>query len=720
MPPASRRGGRSSSRRDEPQSPPKSALQPNSPHTRRSAHGDPADLDAAQSRLSSVPESIQPFPGVDESAPSHAPSDDSSDSQQELNVLNYDFSDSQQELNVLNYDLLLDSLPDLKDEAVKLLSNFHRNDPDDLVAYLHTFNDPAAPSTTRCYIALKKLLATREAFGTRTWALPPIIVRKLKHGEPWPEIADGMWRPDAILYLANLAQFVAGLALPANADLQALLTDAFSFYPHIFSSIEPGNRFTSPDIAALLRIGDALRTQFFLIEARAAVNHPGFDPDALLTRVFFDNDYGQRIAPLTALVPSYASDFETRLAQIRATFPKNNIDPIHLDSLQAAFPWHAFVLEIITWALQREQELLALIEAQDAGIEGIINAIRSANFNIAPNPNPHHEDNESGGYAPVQQIDDDALPVSAQGPHSPTQLSASTQNAQATKLARDAIIEVEQSRQANRGNASRTITKSFMDRQPNAQRVTWNEDTQSMSPAPGPSNGHKRLRSIDSNVSLPPEDDNDNGEREDDFESDARPARPKRARVTATAANKGKGRATSSSQPSHNYSHPSSSSAPPPQPPTSPPTSSSLPLPSPSKSEPLPPEASYRDINTKAKANVALTRERDQHVIQQRQPYSEAEVRRLIELIGLNQGPKYAKILKDDSKHPDGPLLHSRTQVQLKDKARNIKMDYLKARQPLPEGFASVSIGQRLVDVLRSMGIELVDGEPESMQPTIH
>ncbi|RMZ88232.1 hypothetical protein DV736_g4543, partial [Chaetothyriales sp. CBS 134916] len=780
MPPTSRRGGRSSSRRLSPQSLAKSAPQPSSPHTRRSARGDAGDLDIAQSQLPSVPESIQNFPvdpaglahdGVDESAPSHAPSDN--------------FSDSQQELDALNYDLLLDSLPDLKDEAVKLVANFHRNDRDDLAAYLHTFNDPAAPSTTRCFIALKKLLATREAFGKRTWALPPVIVSKLKHGQPWPEIPDGMWRPDAILYLANLAQFVAGLALPENTDLHALLTDAFSFYPHIFSSVEPENRFTSPDYAALLRIGDALRTQFFLSEARTAVNHPGFDPDALLTRIFLDNDYVQRIAPLTALLPTYESDFETRLAQIRAAFPKNNIDPIHLESLQAAFPWDAFVLEIITWALQREQELLALIEAQDAGIEGIINAIRSGNFNIAPNPvrrpnatpsatsacnlsktsgrargrggrtaqyiaavkrdladlaarraaatttttprsanlfenqdaadaaaalmaynqNPRHEDSDSGGYAPVQQIDRDAVPVSAQGPQWPTQLSGSTQNAQATKLARDAIIEVEQSRQANKENATRTITKSFMDRQPNAERLTWNEDTQPMSPASGPSGtAHKHQLSIDSNISLAPDDDKDD-EEESDFESDTRPTRGKRARVTA-AVNKGKGGATSSSQHSHNHSYPSSNAAPFLS------SSSSL---APPKSDPLPPEATYREINTKAKANVALNRERDQHIIQQRQPYSEAEVRRLIELIGLNQGPKYAKILKDDKEHPDGPLLHCRTQVQLKDKARNIKMDYLKARQPLPEGFASVSIGQRLIDVLRAMGIELVDGQPESL-----
>ena len=50
-----------------------------------------------------------------------------------------------------------------------------------------------------------------------------------------------------------------------------------------------------------------------------------------------------------------------------------------------------------------------------------------------------------------------------------------------------------------------------------------------------------------------------------------------------------------------------------------------------------------------------------------------------MELIERN-GPKYAKILQDD-KDPalyDGPKLQGRGQVQLKDKARNMKLDYLK------------------------------------------
>ncbi|KAK5260750.1 hypothetical protein LTR40_003571 [Exophiala xenobiotica] len=60
--------------------------------------------------------------------------------------------------------------------------------------------------------------------------------------------------------------------------------------------------------------------------------------------------------------------------------------------------------------------------------------------------------------------------------------------------------------------------------------------------------------------------------------------------------------------------------------------------------------------------------------------------------------------------HVDGPLLQSRDQVGLKDKARNIKLDFLKARRRLPRGFERVSIGDRMLNKLRELGIDYVEG----------
>jgi hypothetical protein len=79
-----------------------------------------------------------------------------------------------------------------------------------------------------------------------------------------------------------------------------------------------------------------------------------------------------------------------------------------------------------------------------------------------------------------------------------------------------------------------------------------------------------------------------------------------------------------------------------------------------------------------------------------------------MEMVERN-GTKWARILEEDAVHEDGPLLQSRGQVPLKDKARNIKLDHLKARQQLPPGFELVSIGQRCVNQLRDLGIDVDD-----------
>ncbi|KAL2440962.1 hypothetical protein ABEF95_009887 [Exophiala dermatitidis] len=120
-----------------------------------------------------------------------------------------------------------------------------------------------------------------------------------------------------------------------------------------------------------------------------------------------------------------------------------------------------------------------------------------------------------------------------------------------------------------------------------------------------------------------------------------------------------------------------------------------------------PPRSQIAQVNQAAKLTTRLAREVYNPLdIQVRRPYTDAEVDRLMELVAL-YGPKWALILKRDRDHPDGPLLQNRTQVQLKDKARNIKLDFLKARRPLPPRFELVSIGSRQVAMLQQLGIDV-------------
>ncbi len=93
--------------------------------------------------------------------------------------------------------------------------------------------------------------------------------------------------------------------------------------------------------------------------------------------------------------------------------------------------------------------------------------------------------------------------------------------------------------------------------------------------------------------------------------------------------------------------------------------------PSPSVEEENDGQIPYRQINQLAKTTVAL---RGQRKVQVRRPWSEQATARLIELIEDDRyGTSWVTI-----EHLKDPLLEGRGQVALKDKARNVKMDFLK------------------------------------------
>ncbi|KAL8914384.1 MAG: hypothetical protein Q9171_001014 [Xanthocarpia ochracea] len=81
----------------------------------------------------------------------------------------------------------------------------------------------------------------------------------------------------------------------------------------------------------------------------------------------------------------------------------------------------------------------------------------------------------------------------------------------------------------------------------------------------------------------------------------------------------------------------------------------------------------YRVVNSTAKFRVAFQPKRRQI----RNPWSEDETNRLQELIE-DFGLSWSFLKDQDNRHKDGPALMERDQVALKDKARNMKMDYLK------------------------------------------
>ncbi|EAU30848.1 predicted protein [Aspergillus terreus NIH2624] len=87
------------------------------------------------------------------------------------------------------------------------------------------------------------------------------------------------------------------------------------------------------------------------------------------------------------------------------------------------------------------------------------------------------------------------------------------------------------------------------------------------------------------------------------------------------------------------------------------------------------------------------------------------EDNRLIRMMRLF-GVKWAKIEKENEIQPlmpDELSIEDRNQVQLKDRARNLKMKFYREGQPLPPNFDKVTMGKKYYDQLRRLGINVPD-----------
>lgn len=116
----------------------------------------------------------------------------------------------------------------------------------------------------------------------------------------------------------------------------------------------------------------------------------------------------------------------------------------------------------------------------------------------------------------------------------------------------------------------------------------------------------------------------------------------------------------------------------------------------------LPPSQGYEEyvrVNKSAKQKMAVMTKPPQR----RSAWTGAETDMLYYLI-TEYGTSW-KLLKEQDSVQDC-VLEARDQVSLKDKARNMKMDYLKAGRVLPQNFERISLSQLQIKRLRDGGVE--------------
>lgn len=797
MPPS--RIGRSEQRRNQPQSPRKQLAPTTSPkQTRRSVRSQSRELEPVPRQQQGLDNELQPV--IEEQQSPELGANEPEPSQEaSISVLT---QGTQSEFQNLDVDDILEALPDLQDGAEKLIRFFNRND-DQLEQFMQELHSGTAVSKTFGR-RMKYFLESRATFGNRLFITPEVIDRKLQG----PMGADETWKPDAVLYLANVAFFLSTVFTGDDERKDELFQNIYAHYPAHFMSIDAQSTFTTQLVEETIAFGNEFRTQFFILMAKQRTKEGAFEPDTVLRELFRNEEdplsfRGLTIAGVDA--KQHQALIEERMRAIRQFFTKNPRSPVKLVGLQQAFPPNDFIVQCVQWCNMRSQELESQIEDQD-GADGIVERLsqikrgddidlgvaepvvaapRSAqaqkkswgknNANIArlkalsaANAARLAEaDTESQSdsqsvmgdieYATSGIDQDDELqnPTDMDGEEVanmlPTESDKPLQSNHAI-LAKLALIRHNEANQAREN-------RRFLDPQPGAQRLTFDGPDTQTSPARSKTKG-KRPATAES-------EDND-------FENDTRQAPAKRARFQSNIDPR------LQSEDQHALPDvgatpldgddliPSQPSMPPPTPPphrasltaksrgrltntagalpssSAPPAAQTArsPMSSPAvdsrsgldlsgsqhfrlvqqlakdatRRKKLPPSTApeARERNDDDDNQLPTFTQRAERAAagvgyQERKQWTPVEEQRLIDFIGVH-GPAYSKILKEDSEFEDAALrnsLQGRNQVQLKDKARNIKFAYLKSGEPLPQGFGAVSIGKVMVDKLRAMGVDI-------------
>lgn len=631
---------------------------------------------------------------------------------------------------------MIDSLPDLHRAASAILELFtsHSSTPSGIVSLAQALQDPKSSESRRLQRMRSNFTTQRDCFGdsnTTYFVVEQVAAKLPVLDDVLP--ANQSWRADGILYKANCAQLaLAILTKPTRTgDAEDSMYDLEGKYPLPF--LNALVRTSQLDLAGqsglrrpTLDLALDMRTQFLMTSLFIQRDHDDYNPQSLLQNVFF-NEILETQAEESSLLrgfnlptlqdgdgnlpETYQDDVLDRVRDIQEYFSEESVD---FDGLEARFPWEGFVYSVAKWLRSRNEELDRFLKQQQPSVDEIHDqledAVSSRQRTTSTSSQRRHtlpaveeekakkEKRKSArGFSdskPIQWLVRRAREL-AQTNEQPQSSTDPDQTLVGDGDLQEEEEDIESSRpqrgsqqptQSSQGvPSSRSILdeirkhkqgRSFIDRQTNASRVSP-VDSQRFSQV----RGSKRTLVETANESDEEDDDDEYEEdsRDVDFESRraAKPA-PKRQRTDAER------------RLPQNWQSP-------------------------------PSHPTQQQPSTQASPQTPNSGVRYPQV---RRRWSTAEDEQLISLVGKH-GTSWAMIKHQDDASPH-PQLQFRNQVQLKDRARNLVMIWLRyalfflsfcdgylltacrgGRTELPANFNIVALKQKDVEDLESRGIRI-------------
>ena len=279
-------------------------------------------------------------------------------------------SHSAQELADLSSEEMLDALPDLADASDKLLNHllFQDVSQSNTERVAKSLQDPRSRTRKTMNRLTSSFVLHKEVYGNEAYINISIAIRGVLGVRRMDQVGEGPWRPDDILYKANLANMVMNmLSIPPHSN-QPFLEKMERDFPAPFLSQLVTTKESAKSSGASVLVNDTfeaafqLRVQFFLSMLGRNQGQSGFDPDNLLSAVFYEDPSSIKGWDVDGLRSQDLNKWQIntiteRLERIQGNFDGEQV--VDIDALKLAYPWTTCLSNLVSWAILRKDEIEA-------------------------------------------------------------------------------------------------------------------------------------------------------------------------------------------------------------------------------------------------------------------------------------------------------------------------------------------------------------------------
>lgn len=296
-------------------------------------------------------------------------------------------SGSGQELSATSAEDMMDALKDLSDASSKILGLLVPREVSE--ASVHNIqgqlSDLKSRGTRQLQRHIPNFEAQRNVYGGDRFINAPASVRAVLKVSKLQDVRSGPWRMDPILYQANLATLLTVFLAQSGENIEHATNELDKVFPRPFLQLFVDKTAVGgvADGSALLsetfQVAVELRTYFFIDCAKRLHHTQGFDPDEVLTQVFYNHNdtlRGWNVAELRSEEINKNRTFKTtiidRLDHLRETF-SDEAPLIDLESLERSFPRFRLTTAVTWWSQLRVRE----VELQLRRLEGAVGIVRA-------------------------------------------------------------------------------------------------------------------------------------------------------------------------------------------------------------------------------------------------------------------------------------------------------------------------------------------------------